>query len=53
MIQEVEITLRGEFDARLGKAEVNKLIQDVLTDAFEDSLKIESIREEAEIYGNI
>lgn len=50
MTQEVEITLKGEFDARLSKTEIRMLIQNLLTENFGVNLYVDKVKEEAEIY---
>ena len=47
MTQEVQITITGEFDARLSKAEIQNIIETLIGNL---PLNVSDIKEEAEIY---
>lgn len=55
MTQEVEITVRGDFDIELSKEEIAHLVQTVLNQSpyrRELILKVINVKEESEIYEN-
>ena len=53
MTQEVEITIRGEFDAEMTKQEIQYLVKEILNNSpirREIILTVVKVKEEAEIY---
>jgi len=53
MKQEVEITIRGEFDAELSKSEIQHLVKEILNNSpirREIILTVVKVKEESEIY---
>jgi hypothetical protein len=53
MRQEVEITIRGDFDITMSKKEISHLVKEILNASpirREIVLKVIKVREEAEIY---